>query len=139
MSELELGDTLIKLMKEKGITVNKLAEYLNCTTQAISNYRLKKTTPNYETLIKLADYFGVSCDFLLTGFERNDRKKQGQVPALMFINLCNDAKELLSKMHTRAERIKADLRQLKEFEDELYALLFKNRNIAQQADTQEEI
>ena len=41
-------------------------------------------------------------------------------------------------MHTRAERIEENLRQLEEFEDEFYTLLFKSRNIAQQSDTQEE-
>ncbi len=138
MSEFNFAQTLRVLKSKKGVTDEKIAEYLNCTTQAISNYRLKKTTPNYETLIKLADYFGVSCDFLLTGFEHNDRKRQGQVPAYIFINLCNDAKELLSKINTRAELIEENLKQMKEFEDELYTLLFKSRNISQQLDTQEE-
>lgn len=139
MSKFKFSQFLRALLKEKKITFEELAKYLNCTKQAVSNYCRGVTKPNYETLIKLADYFGMSCDFLLTGFEHNDRKKQGQVPEYIFINLCNDAKKLLSKMHTRAERIEENLRQLKEFEDELYTLLFKNRNIAQQSDTQEEI
>ena len=138
MSEFKFAQILRNLIKERKIKLKNLAAVLHISKQAISDYCTGKTTPRYPVLIKLADYFGVSCDFLLTGFERNDRKEQGQVPALMFINLCKDAKELLSKMHTRAERIKADLRQLKEFEDELYTLLFKNRNISQQLDTQEE-
>lgn len=134
MSEFKFAQTLRFLKSKKGVTDEKIAEYLNCTTQAISNYRLKKTTPNYETLIKLADYFGVSCDFLLTGFEHNERKKHEQILTYIF----NDAKKILSKMHTRAEGIEENLRQLEEVENELYALLFKSRNISQQLDTQEE-
>jgi len=75
MRELQFGEILTKLMDEKDITIKQLAEYLDCTTQAISNYRLGKTTPNYEILIKLADYFGVSCDFLLTGVEPQDKRE----------------------------------------------------------------
>ena len=135
MSEFKFALTVRNLIKERKIKLKDLAADIGVTKQAISDYCLGKSTPKYPVLIKLADYFGVSCDFLLTGFEHNDRKKQGQVPALMFINLCKDAKKLLSKMHTRAERIKADLRQLEEFENELYALLFKNRDISQQSDT----
>ena len=140
MSEFKFAQTLRFLKSKKGVTDEKIAEYLDCTTQAISNYRLGKTTPNYETLIKLADYFGVSCDYLLTGVEHNDRKRQGQIPAYIFINLYNDAKELLSKMHARAELIEENLKQMKEFENELYMLLSKtkSRYILQQSDTQEE-
>lgn len=139
MSEFIFAQTLRALLKEKKITLEKLAEYLGVSRQAVTAYSTGKALPCCDTIIKLADYFGVSCDFLLTGVEHNDRKRQGQVPAYIFINLCNDAKKLLSKMHTRAERIEENLRQLEEFEDEFYTLLFKSRNIAQQSDTQEEI
>ena len=140
MSEFIFAHTLRALLKEKKITFEELAKYLNCTKQAVSNYCRGVTTPNYETLIKLADYFGVSCDYLLTGVEHNDRKRQGQIPAYIFINLYNDAKELLSKIHARAELIEENLKQMKEFENELYMLLSKtkSRYILQQSDTQEE-
>ena len=138
MSKFKFSQFLRALLKEKKITFEELAKYLNCTKQAVSNYCRGVTKPNYETLIKLADYFGVSCDYLLMGFEHNDRKRQGQVPAYIFINLCNDARELLSKIHTRAELIEENLKQLEDFEDEFHTLLFKIRNIAQQSDTQEE-
>ena len=139
MSEFKFAQTLRNLIEERKIKVKDLTAATRISRQLISDYRRGISTPKYPMLVKLANYFGVSCDFLLTGFEHNDRKKQGQVPAFMFINLCNDAKKLLSKMHTKAERMEENLRQLKEFEDELYALLFKNRNISQQLDTQEEI
>ena len=79
MRELQFGEILTKLMDEKDITIKQLAEYLDCTTQAISNYRLGKTTPNYETLIKLADYFGVSCDYLLKGVEPQDKREHQEL------------------------------------------------------------
>ena len=67
------------LLKEKKITFEELAKYLNCTKQAVSNYCRGVTTPNYETLIKLADYFGVSCDYLLTGVEPQDKGEHQEI------------------------------------------------------------
>ena len=139
MSEFKFAQTLRFLKSKKGVTDEKIAEYLGVSRQAVTTYTTGKALPRCDTVIKLADYFGVSCDFLLTGVEHNDRKRQGQIPAYIFINLYNDARELLSKMHTRAERIEENLRQFEEFEDKLYTLLFKNRNISQQLDTQEVI
>ena len=138
MSEFKFAQTLRFLKSKKGVTDEKIAEYLGVSRQAVTTYTTGKALPRCDTVIKLADYFGVSCDFLLTGVEHNDRKRQGQVPAYIFINLCNDAKELLSKMQTGAEHFEENLRQLEEVENELYALLFKSRNISQQLDTQEE-
>ena len=138
MSEFKFAQTLRFLKSKKGVTDEKLAEYLGVSRQAVTAYSTGKALPRCDTMIKLADYFGVSCDYLLMGFEHNDRKRQGQVPAYIFINLCNDARELLSKMHARAELIEENLKQMKEFENELYMLLSKSRDIAQQSDTQEE-
>ena len=138
MSEFKFAQTLRFLKSKKGVTDEKLAEYLGVSRQAVTAYSTGKALPRCDTMIKLADYFGVSCDYLLMGFEHNDRKRQGQVPAYIFINLCNDARELLSKIHTRAELIEENLKQMKEFENELYMLLSKSRDIAQQSDTQEE-
>ena len=138
MSEFKFAQTLRFLKSKKGVTDEKIAEYLGVSRQAVTAYSTGKALPRCDTMIKLADYFGVSCDYLLMGFEHNDRKRQGQVPAYIFINLCNDARELLSKMHARAELIEENLKQMKEFENELYMLLSKSRDIAQQSDTQEE-
>ena len=134
------ADILKHLLAEKKISFAKLGKAVGVTKQTISEYCKGSTVPKADTLIKIAEYFGVSCEFLLTGFEHNDRKRQGQVPAYIFINLCNDARELLSKIHTRAELIEENLKQMKEFENELYMLLSKtkSRYILQQSDTQEE-
>ncbi len=50
---------------EKGETLEKLADFLNVTIQTISNYENEKRDMTPDTIIKLADYFNVSTDFLL--------------------------------------------------------------------------
>lgn len=44
---------------------NALREYLGCSTQAINQYRLGTSRPTLENLCKIADFYGVSTDFLL--------------------------------------------------------------------------
>ena len=50
---------------EKGETLEKLADFLNVTIQTISNYENEKRDMTPDTIVKLADYFNVSTDFLL--------------------------------------------------------------------------
>lgn len=62
---MKLGELLAKLRKERGILQKELANYLNVTVATISNYEKGVRAPDYETLIKLADFFDVSTDYLL--------------------------------------------------------------------------
>ena len=56
---------LKKLRKEKGISQLKLALDLNMNQNTISRYENTEREADYETLIKFADYFSVSLDYLL--------------------------------------------------------------------------
>ena len=56
---------LKKLRKMKKISQLKLAMDLNMNQNTISRYENLEREADYETLIKLADYFGVSIDYLL--------------------------------------------------------------------------
>ena len=56
---------LKKLRKERNISQLKLALDLNMNQNTISRYENMEREADYETLIKFADYFGVSLDYLL--------------------------------------------------------------------------
>lgn len=56
---------LLKLRKEKGVTQKDLAEYLQISRQAYANYEAGNRNPDFETLIKISEYFEVSVDYLL--------------------------------------------------------------------------
>ncbi len=62
---------LKKMRKEKNISQLKLALDLNMNQNTISRYENMEREADYETLIKFADYFGVSLDYLLG---RTDKK-----------------------------------------------------------------
>jgi len=64
-----LGKILKELRKEKGLTQTALASIL-CTTQdSISLWELGKSYPDIPTLIKIAEYFDVTTDYIL-GIEK---------------------------------------------------------------------
>ena len=61
---------LKKLRKERKISQLKLAIDLNMNQNTISRYENLDREADYETLIKFADYFGVSLDYLMGRTEK---------------------------------------------------------------------
>lgn len=53
------------LREEKKLTQGDIAKMLNITTAAYSYYENEKRDMTPDTILKLADYFNVSTDFLL--------------------------------------------------------------------------
>jgi len=64
---MNFSKTLKTLRKEKHLTQGQLASYLNISRSTIAGYETKSRQPDFETLQRLADYFEVSIDFLITG------------------------------------------------------------------------
>jgi len=62
----DLPKNLKMLRKQKNITQQNIAIQLNISQEAYSLYENGKREPNIDTLIKLAELFGVSLD-ILTG------------------------------------------------------------------------
>ena len=62
---MNLGDKLRNLLIERDITQKQLAEHLNIGVSTLGNYMQSTREPDYQTLIKLADYFDVTIDYLL--------------------------------------------------------------------------
>ena len=71
--------TLKFLKSKKGVTDEKLAEYLGVSRQAVTAYSTGKALPRCDTMIKLADYFGVYCDYLLKGVEPQDKREHQEL------------------------------------------------------------
>ena len=61
----EFGKRLKALRKKAGLTQQQLADKIWVSKAAISNYELYERTPSPEILIKLANAFHVSTDYLL--------------------------------------------------------------------------
>ena len=53
------------LREDRDLKQRQLAEYLNCSQQVYSNYELGQRDIPTDVLIKLADFYHVSIDYLL--------------------------------------------------------------------------
>ncbi|MCM1185052.1 MAG: helix-turn-helix domain-containing protein [Lachnoclostridium sp.] len=65
VSDMTIGEILAELRTERDIYQKELALYLNVSIATISNYEKGIHYPDLETLGKLADFFGVTTDYLL--------------------------------------------------------------------------
>lgn len=83
-----LGDRIKLLRKEQGMTQEQLGDYLNLSRSSVKGYENEGVEPSLSVLVKLADIFNVSLDYLLGRTEEKNN-----------INLLNqDAKDFLLKI-----------------------------------------
>lgn len=66
-----LADRLKKCRKQKGYTQAQVAIYCDITEKTYQNYELKTRLPKIDVLVRLADLYSVSIDYLVG---RNDNK-----------------------------------------------------------------
>lgn len=59
------GDNLSLLRKEKNMEQKTLAKVLGVSQQTISRWENNVVEPDIKSLIKIADYFDVTTDYLL--------------------------------------------------------------------------
>jgi len=62
-------ERLRELRKSKGISLKELGAIIGVAESTMSLYESGKRQPDYETLLKLAEYYGVTVDYLLRGSE----------------------------------------------------------------------
>lgn len=59
----------VDLLQKKGVTVYQVCKATGIASATMSDWKNGKSVPKQAKLIKIADYFGVSLDYLLTGKE----------------------------------------------------------------------
>lgn len=64
-------DIFERLCAEKGVTPYRVCKETGLTTSTISNWKAGRYTPKTDKLQKIADYFGVSIEFLM-GIEEKE-------------------------------------------------------------------
>lgn len=60
-----IGDRICELRKDRGMTQQHLADYLGIASSSVSNYENGLNAPSVDVVIKLADLFDVSADYIL--------------------------------------------------------------------------
>ena len=74
-----LGSRIRELRKNKGLRQAELASLLHVSQQAVGSWETGRTAPGADTLNELADYFGVTTDYLLGRPEEKKEKDSNSV------------------------------------------------------------
>ncbi len=64
-----------QLLQKYGVTPYKVSKETGVSQSSLSDWKLGKITPKTSTLKKIADYFGVTVDYLMTGETSSDKKE----------------------------------------------------------------
>ena len=88
-----LGDTIKELLEQHDMTQKQLAQELDITPAALGNYIRNIREPDYSTLIRIADFFRVSTDFLLSHDIDSQITHEEQSLLNIFRSLSPDQKE----------------------------------------------
>lgn len=62
---MKFKDRLVQLRKELNLTQTKFAKKIGFSRTAISAWEIGRNEPSNEDTIKIADFFGVSVDYLI--------------------------------------------------------------------------
>ena len=85
------------LLKEHGITAYKVAQDTGITTATLSSRKKGRYTPKREKLQKIADYFGVTVDYLMTGKEE-PKEKAPELTARDERDIAKDLNSIMEKL-----------------------------------------
>lgn len=72
---MTISQRIFEELKKQKKKQKELADYIGLSTSAISDWKKKGTNPAAEKISVIADFFGVSVDYLLTGRERDETKE----------------------------------------------------------------
>ena len=64
---MTIGERLLKLRKERNLSQEDLANVLDVSRQTISKWETDQSTPDFDKIIPLCNYFEITSDELLTG------------------------------------------------------------------------
>ena len=75
---MEFQERLYSLRKGRGISQEELANVVGVSRQAVQKWEAGTSTPDIQNLSALADYFGVSLDYLVRGTEAPQAETEPQ-------------------------------------------------------------
>ena len=64
-----------KLCEAKGLTPHKVSKATGIPTATLSNWKAGRYAPKQDKLQKIADFLGVSLEYLMTGEDKADEKR----------------------------------------------------------------
>ena len=87
-----------QLLQKHGVTPYKVAKEAGVTQTALSNWKSGRSTPSSKTLQKVADYFGVTVDYLMTG-RAEAKEKAPELTARDERDIAKDLDRIMGEIH----------------------------------------
>ena len=72
--DLKVPERIFNLLKERGVTATELSRATGINASTLTQWKKGLQKPSTEAVIKIADYFGVTTDYLLTGRETREEE-----------------------------------------------------------------
>lgn len=66
-TRVNIKDTLIKLRKAHNLSQEQISEILGIKRDTYASWEIGRSAPKYDTIIKLAKIYNVTCDYIITG------------------------------------------------------------------------
>ena len=75
---MNFNEKLIELRKSKGLSQDELGQHLVVSRQTISKWESAQSYPDFQRLVLLSDYFGMSIDALVKDIDVQDVREKNQ-------------------------------------------------------------
>lgn len=88
---MSIGEKIYNLRKEKNMSQEDLANVLNVSRQTISKWETGDSNPDFDKIVPLCNFFGISTDSFLKGEDNYYSKKEireGRKNKALMISLC---------------------------------------------------
>lgn len=102
-------EIFLKLLEERGVSAYKVGKATGIAGSTFTDWKTGRSAPKQDKLQKIADYFGVTLDYLMTGEEQNSPYSDDMADLFIEISRSNDVnriKRLLSYYMDLNEREK---------------------------------
>jgi len=73
---MNFSEKLIELRKSKGLSQDELGQRIGGSRQTISKWELAQSYPDFQRLVLLSDYFGLSLDVLMKDLDVQDVREK---------------------------------------------------------------
>lgn len=80
---MTISQRIFEILAIQGKKQKDLAAYIGISTSAISDWKKKNTNPSAGNISAIADFLGVTLDYLLTGYNRVDKNIPSEIQKLI--------------------------------------------------------
>lgn len=91
-----------QLLQKYNLTAYKVSKATGVTQTSLSNWKSGRNTPSAKTLQKIADYFGVTVDYLMTGEEdATPKEKSSELTSRDKRDIAKDLETIMEKLNNQ--------------------------------------